>query len=87
MNHVLDRVILAPPGEYDWMICAVTTIPAVNYCSLPGIYRLIGNEWEFYIAWTLLFLIVMEAVSTPWSIKKRATFIFSITLANIDGFS
>ena len=25
--------------------------------------------------------------STPWSIKKRATFIFSITLANIDGFS
>jgi len=24
---------------------------------------------------------------TPWSIKKRATFIFSITLANIDGFS
>jgi len=24
---------------------------------------------------------------TPWSIKKRATFIFSITLANIDRFS
>jgi len=24
---------------------------------------------------------------TPWSIKKGATFIFSITLANIDGFS
>ena len=24
--------------------------------------------------------------STPWSIKKRATFIFSISLANIDGF-
>ena len=26
-------------------------------------------------------------VYTPWAIKKRATFIFSITLANIDGFS
>jgi len=25
--------------------------------------------------------------STPWSIKKRATFVFPITLANIDGFS
>jgi len=24
---------------------------------------------------------------TPWAIKKRAPFIFSITLANIDGFS
>ena len=24
---------------------------------------------------------------SPWAIKKRATFIFSITLANIDGFS
>ena len=24
--------------------------------------------------------------TTPWAIKKRATFIFSITLANIDGF-
>jgi len=28
-----------------------------------------------------------QAVYTPWSIKKRATFIFSITLANINGFS
>ena len=26
-------------------------------------------------------------IYTPWAIKKRATFIFSITLANIDGFS
>jgi len=25
--------------------------------------------------------------NTPWAIKKRAPFIFSITLANIDGFS
>ena len=24
---------------------------------------------------------------TPWAIKKRAPFIFSIALANIDGFS
>ena len=26
-------------------------------------------------------------ITTPWAIKKRATFIFFITLANIDGFS
>jgi len=24
--------------------------------------------------------------TTPWAIKKRAPFMFSITLANIDGF-
>jgi len=28
-----------------------------------------------------------EMQCTPWAIKKRATFIFLITLANIDGFS
>jgi len=26
-------------------------------------------------------------IYTPWAIKKRATYIFPITLANIDGFS
>jgi len=26
-------------------------------------------------------------VYTPWAIKKRAPLIFSITMANIDGFS
>ena len=32
-------------------------------------------------------LTVPGSLYTPWSIKKCATFIFSITLANIDGFS
>jgi len=26
------------------------------------------------------------AINTPWAIKKRATFIFTITLANVDRF-
>jgi len=34
-----------------------------------------------------VYVCLCVCVYTPWSIKKRATFIFSITLANIDGFS
>ena len=32
-------------------------------------------------------VVVSKYDTTPWAIKKRAPFIFSITLANIDGFS
>jgi len=29
---------------------------------------------------------IVMVVYTPWAIKKRATFIFTITLANVDRF-
>jgi len=40
----------------------------------------------FEVCWKVVSIFCKYAY-TPWSIKKRATFIFSITLANIDGFS
>jgi len=33
------------------------------------------------------YIYILINLSTPWAIKKRATLIFLITLANIDGFS
>jgi len=29
---------------------------------------------------------IIDGLFTPWAIKKRATFIFTITLANVDRF-
>ena len=44
---------------------------------------------SYFISWypILSYLILYRMQSTPWSIKKRATFIFMITLTNIDRFS
>jgi len=46
---------------------------------------IIAHYFALVVSFSALTLLVGRY--TPWAIKKRALFIFLITLANIDGFS
>ena len=54
---------------------------ADGHSLAPASRKLCFSELAAYMRY------LFDKSYTPWSIKKRATFIFSITLANVDGFS
>jgi len=44
----------------------------------PGLWR--------WVRWRRMSYVTIRYLFTPWAIKKRVTFIFTITLANVDRF-
>ena len=77
------RVLRAPQCPLQKSPITQTSQPWVRYIHTihPTLVAKIVDTPGQFLNLALFF------IYTPWAIKKRAPFIFSITLANIDGFS